>query len=177
MTRLSPPPATHALGSELSLEHVFREHFDYVWRVSRTLVGPSLADDVAQEVFLLLRTRLGDFNGGSMRSWLYGLARNVARNMLRRRSRRERRERLVFIRPDVKASHGDAHEAADLMDRFLSRLPPPQREAFMLKVIEGLTAAEIGDAVGVPTQTVYSRLRAAKTQLASFRAEIEEESR
>ncbi len=175
MPRSSPAPRAHDDATDLSLDAVFRDHFDYVWRVSRALVGPSAADDVAQEVFLLLRTKLTSFAGGSLRAWLYGLTRNVARNAARSRSRRERREQLVALAgaPAAADPVSRAHEAADLMDRFLARLPAVQREAFVLKVVEGLTAPEIAGAIGVPVQTVYSRVRGAKAELAKFRAEVE----
>ena len=167
MTRPSPAPGAHHDPADLSLDAVFRQHFDYVWRVGRSLVGASLADDVVQEVFLLLRVKLDTFAGGSMRAWLYGLTRNVARSQ----ARRQRREQLAVV-PEPTAPASRAHEAADLMDRFLARLPRSQREAFMLKELEGLTAAEIASAIDVPMQTVYSRVRAAKAELGRFRLEL-----
>jgi RNA polymerase sigma-70 factor (ECF subfamily) len=96
-----------------AFEDVFREHFDPVWRTSYALVGPDIADDVTQEVFLIVQRKLP-----------------------------------------------------------LSRLPMPQREAFVLKEIEGFTAPEIAAAVGSPVQTIYARLRAAKSELQRFRAEL-----
>lgn len=150
---------------------IFREHFDYVWRVGRTWVGPELADDVCQEVLLLVRRKLPEFAGTSIRAWLYGITRNVARNAARAHRRRRQRHRAI---PQPAASTGqqrwsDVQEAADLMDRFLRRLPDAQREAFVLKEIEEMTAAEIAEAIGAPLQTVYSRVRAARAALEEFR--------
>lgn len=158
----------------LSFDAIFREHLDYVWRAARTLVGDDLADDVAQEVFLLVRRKLGDYDGTSMRAWLYGITRNVARNALRSRDRQDRRHRAaVRAVPDAPTQRWlEVQEAATLMDRFLARLPLPQREAFVLKELEDLTAAEIALATGVPLQTVYSRVRAAHAELDRFRREI-----
>ena len=59
-------------------------------------------------------------------------------------------------------------EAAALMDEFLQGLPPKKREAFVLHVIEGLTAAEIAAAIDVPDRTVYSRVRSAQDELEQF---------
>lgn len=162
-------------GAEaLSFDALFREQLDYVWRVARALVGSDLADDVTQEVFLLVRRKLDEYDGSSMRAWLYGITRNVARNALRGRDRREHRHRAaVRAVPDAATPRWhEVQEAAALMDRFLDRLPAPQREAFMLKEIEELTAAEIAIAIGVPLQTVYSRVRAALAELERFRHEI-----
>lgn len=162
-----------------SFDVLFRKYFDAVWRVSRTLVGPAMADDVTQEAFLLARRKLDTFRGGSLRGWLYGITRNVARNALRGHGRRERRHRAAMqaVPDHATASWAEAQEAADLMDRFLARLPVVQREAFFLKVIEEFTASEISEAVGVPVQTVYSRVRAANAELERFREELRADAR
>lgn len=162
-------------STPLSFDAIFREHFAYVWRVARTLVGDFLADDVTQEAFLVVRARLVDYDGRSLRAWLFGITRNVARNMLRSQVRHDRRMRDV---PAWATSATiETQEAADLMRKFLARLPPAQREAFMLKELEELTAAEVAIATGVPLQTVYSRVRAARAELEKFRAELVDEER
>lgn len=162
-------------STPVSFDAIFREHLAYVWRVARTLVGESLADDVTQEAFLVVRARLGEYDGRSLRAWLYGITRNVARNMLRSQVRHDRRVRdaPVWTTPPIDATQ----EAADLMRAFLARLPPAQREAFMLKELEELTAAEVALATGVPLQTVYSRVRAAHAELERFRAALRTEER
>lgn len=162
------------MASVPSFDAIFREHFDYVWRVGRALVGVGLADDVAQEVFLLVRRKLDGYDGSSMRAWLYGITRNVARNAVRGQGRHARRNRAApRLVPDTDAQRWiEVQEAADLMHRFLARLPAAQREAFMLKELEELTAAEIAEATGVPLQTVYSRVRAARSELERFREEL-----
>lgn len=162
-----------------SFDLLFRKYFDAVWRVSRTLVGPGMADDVTQEAFLLARRKLDTFQGGSLRGWLYGITRNVARNALRGHGRRERRHQAAMqaVPAHATARWAEAQEAADLMDRFLARLPVVQREAFVLKEIEEFTAAEIAEAINVPMQTVYSRVRAAKAELERFRELLRAEAR
>ena len=155
---------------EPSFDDVFRAHLDYVWRLARLLADDASADDIAQEVFLVARRRLADFDGSSLRGWLYGITRNVARNHQRGRRRWLRvLERLP--EPEASVSMDAAYEqeeAAALMDEFLHGLRPVKREAFVLHVIEGLTAAEIAEAIGVPTRTVYSRVRAAQAELDRF---------
>ncbi len=155
---------------EPSFDEVFRAHLDYVWRIARLLADDASADDIAQEVFLVARRRLADFDGGSLRGWLYGITRNVARNHQRGR---RRYLRLLERLPEPEASPSSdlaypQEEAAALMDAFLAGLSPVKREAFVLHVIEELTAAEIAAALGVPTRTVYSRVRAAQAELERF---------
>lgn len=138
-------------------------------------MGESQADDVAQEVFLLVRRKLDSFDADSMRPWLYGITRNVSRNWLRSRWRRAKRTQVVAeLAPEPSDDWERVREAATLMDRFLQGLPPKQREAFRLKVIEEFTAAEISAALGVPMQTVYSRVRSATAALETFRASLED---
>lgn len=146
-----------------------------MWRISHTLVGSDLADDVTQEVFLIVQQKLPQFEGVSLRAWVHGITRNVARNMLRTLDRRARRNREAAAQaPQASGTWDERRDAAALMDRFLQRLPIPQREAFFLQAVEGFTPPEIAQAIGAPVQTVYTRLRAARAELDRFRVELTE---
>ncbi len=114
-----------------------------------------------------------------MKGWLYGITRNVAHNTMRAQGRRARRHRAAIetVQYEDTTRWPEVSEAADLMDRFLAQLPTGQREAFVLKEIEELTAAEIAEATGVPLQTVYSRVQAARRALARFREQLEGSAR
>jgi RNA polymerase sigma-70 factor (ECF subfamily) len=74
-------------SSEASFDAIFRAHLDYVWRVARVMVDDASADDIAQDVFLVARRRLHEAPVRSIRGWLYGITRNVARNHRRQRVR------------------------------------------------------------------------------------------
>ena len=65
-------------------------HVDFVWRIARRLgVAEAALDDAVQEVFLVAHRRAAEFEGrGTVRAWLYGIVRRVARDP--RPSRRER---------------------------------------------------------------------------------------
>jgi RNA polymerase sigma-70 factor (ECF subfamily) len=161
-----------AQSDDLPFATVFRRHFDYVWRCAHAVAGAEAADDVTQEAFLVVRRRLPVFAGGSLRAWLFSIVRNVARNHARGQRRREHHLRAV-PEPPPHAAPDDAlalREAAELLDAFVATLSPPQRDAFVLMEMEGLTAREVADAAGVPTRTVYSRLRAARQAFEAFAA-------
>lgn len=164
---------------KLDFDDVFREHFDAVWRVARALAGAEAADDVTQEVFIIVRRLLPGYRAGSLRAWLLAIVRNVARNDARSRRRRQHHLQAVSEpEPDRSPEEWAAlHQAARQLDDFLATLPEPQRTAFVLMDVEGLTAREVAGAFGLPTRTVYSRLRAARQAIAGFaeRARIEEE--
>ncbi|MEM7155328.1 MAG: sigma-70 family RNA polymerase sigma factor [Myxococcota bacterium] len=159
--------------TNLGFEEVFRRHFDYVWRVAHAVAGPGAADDVTQEAFLVVRRRLDEFDGGSLRAWLFTVVRNVARNYLRSQRRREARLRAVPEPAPARDPDDEValRQAADLLDQFMDSLPARQREAFVAVELEGLTARAVAEALGVPTRTVYSRVRTAREAFARFTAD------
>lgn len=147
-------------------EQVYEEHFDFVWRSARRLgVADEALDDVAQEIFLVVHRKLGEFEGrSSLRTWLYAIARRVVSD--HRRSARRKRPHTPL--PETLSSsatpHGDVvrQQAASILHAFLESLPDEQREVFVLAELEQMTAPEIADATSAPVNTVYSRLRLAR---------------
>src|SRR5262245_13128108 len=78
----------------LDFSAVYSTHFDDVCRWLRAMGGPEdELEDMAKEVFLVVRQRLADFDGANLRGCLYRIARNVARNYRRRQF-----FRLLFCR-------------------------------------------------------------------------------
>jgi RNA polymerase sigma-70 factor (ECF subfamily) len=155
-----------------SLREVFAAHLGYVWRIARALGVPADdADDVAQEVFLVVLRRLHTFRRtGSLRGWLFGITRNVVFRHQRAHVRRERR--LSGLLPPAPACEPETslelRQAAALMQEFLDQLDVDKRIAFLLADIEGMTAAEIAEALEIPLGTVFSRVRAARLKLEQF---------
>jgi RNA polymerase sigma-70 factor, ECF subfamily len=166
-----------ATADVASFETVYDTYFPYIWRsVQRLGVPLSQADDVVQEVFLVVYRRLSDFEGrSSLKTWLYGIALRVARSH-RMQSRRSG-ERVALdaeqlrapdaTRPDERAENA---EAARLVDALLDGLEYEQREVFVLAELEQLTAPEIAEALGAKLNTVYSRLRLARRAFAEAAA-------
>ena len=170
-----------ALGSleheakSLNFEDIHAEHGDFVWRCLRALGVPERAlDDAAQEVFIVVHRGLDGFRGESLlRTWLYGVVRNVAFKQARRARRKERAEPLdEGIRsPDPTPSeHAQEAQAAEFVQRFAASLEQKKREVFVLALLEQLSAPEVAEMTGVPLNTVYTRLRAVR---AEFRAALE----
>lgn len=149
-----------------SFERIYDECFSMVWRGLRRLgVSEAQVDDAAQDVFLKVHCHLGGFEGRStVRSWVFGIAVNVAREH-RRRDRR-RPDPL----PDEPGVDGGADpfqaaargEALRLLDRLLDTMDHDRRAVLVLAEWEDMTAPEIAAALGVNVNTVYSRLRAAR---------------
>ncbi|HTU62808.1 MAG TPA: sigma-70 family RNA polymerase sigma factor [Polyangiales bacterium] len=157
----------------------YTEHFAFVWRCLGALGVPTASqDDAAQEVFVVVHRRLPEFRGeSSVRTWLYGIVRNVAANA--RRSQR-RKGGLAELQGDELSDQPDplrnleTREAADFVQRFLSQLDDGKRDLFVLALVEQLSMPEIAPVLGVPLNTAYTRLRALRIEfqsaLAQYRA-------
>jgi RNA polymerase sigma-70 factor (ECF subfamily) len=171
-----PKQAGQAPANDALLADIYRAQFPFVWRSLRGLgFGESEAEDLAQDVFLVVRRRLPDFDRSRpMRPWLFGILRRVAKDRRRSSARTERRLRLIGPAPDTSPS-ADRRvaqaEAADFVDRFLATLDESRRTIFLLSEAEGMSGTEIAEALSLNRNTVYTRLRAARQQFAAAIAE------
>ncbi len=155
---LAQPPLTFA--------EAYEAHFDFVWRSARRLgVSDASIDDVVQDVFVTVYRRLSEFEGRSLlRTWMFGILRHTVRD-LRRTQRRKPTEALS---QEPEAPGGGPHEATvqregtRLLHEVLESLDDDQREIFVLAELEQMSAPEIGLALELNVNTVYSRLRAAR---------------
>jgi RNA polymerase sigma-70 factor (ECF subfamily) len=162
------------------LAAVYEAHFRYVWRCLRSLgVRDAQLDDALQDVFVVVQRKLGEFDGGAaLRTWLYAIALRIARKY-RERLRREpasldqARDEARESHPELVTSSGEgallSNERLALAHAVLATLSDDQREVFVLARVEQMSAPEIASVVGVPLNTVYSRLRAARL---AFEAEV-----
>lgn len=124
-------------------------------------------DDVLQEVFLVVHRRLGDYDGrASMKAWIYGIC--VRKASDHRKLAHKKRERVTDDVPEAETTSAGpeasvaGRRALARLDQALAELDEDKRAAFVLYEIEGLGVAEVAAAVGVPLQTAYSRLTAAR---------------
>lgn len=158
---------------------VYAEFLPFVWRCLRGLGLPEAGlDDAAQDVFVIVHRQLPKFHGDStLRTWLYGIVRNVASNRRRSLARkghaRELDEELPSVAPDPAERAQDA-EAARFVGEFLATLEPKRREVFMLALLEEMTMPDVASALSIPLNTAYSRLRLAR---ADFQAALKEKRR
>jgi RNA polymerase sigma-70 factor (ECF subfamily) len=139
-------------------------------------VGPTEdARDLCQEAFLKAYRGLRTFKKDArFSSWLYQIALNVCRDRLRRR-----RGRTVLSLDELDENGQDAavlpgpspldlaegQDIARRVSRAVASLPDDQREVIVLKEYQGLTFAEIAEALEVPLSTVKTRLYRGLVQL------------
>jgi RNA polymerase sigma-70 factor (ECF subfamily) len=159
----------------LSFEQVYADSFEFVYRNARRLGVPeSAADDVVQEVFLVLHRRLAEYDGrATLRAWVYGILANTVRDY--RRSFRRKQSQLVAAESDddlgpASSRHGPEQHAERRRDMrlllaLLEELSEEQREVIVLAELEQLSIPEICACIGGNPNTVYSRLRVARETL------------
>ena len=165
------PPAALAALARRDFARLYEEHFEFVWRSLRVLgVRPDALDDVTQDVFAAVARQLGGFEGrSSLRTWIFGIAQNIASN--HRRSRARKLDRLEPLPAHVLSSepsphaHSEGREAADAILEFSETLEEGRRAVFVLGLLEGMPAPEIAALLGIPVNTVYSRVHALRGEL------------
>ncbi len=148
---------------------LYRAHFAFVWRqLARFGVAEPGLDDAAQEVFVVVLRRFGEWHSeASLRAWLYGVARRVAATQRRSQRRHTRKLDAIPIAAPTPAMDEQLHERArlDALSAAIEALTPERREVFVLADVEGLSAPEIAAAIGCKLNTVYSRLRRARADI------------
>jgi RNA polymerase sigma-70 factor, ECF subfamily len=179
----TPSPSTPVRHD---LAQVYALHFKYVWRCLKSLgVQERHLDDAVQEVFLVVHRKLDSFDGNhALTSWLYA----IAVRMARRNHRAAAQERSRFLSEDEASEHSEhshssnspllleENERLSLAQQALTSLNESKREVFVLSAIEGLSAPEIAPILGIPLNTVYSRLRAARLAFTNRVQELEQMS-
>ena len=119
------------------------------------------AEDVTQDVLILVHRRLPQFEGKSRFStWLYTITRNVALDRRRRIKRRERRLETMDAPVDTVEMRVafDEDTLTSLVLRYFDELPARQREVFELSDIQGLSAPEVAERLGMKAVTVRANL-------------------
>jgi RNA polymerase sigma-70 factor (ECF subfamily) len=166
-------------GDEMACTELVGEHQRMVFQLAMNLLGDrDEALDLSQEVFLRVFRTIHRFRGqSSLRTWIYRIAVNQARNRHRFWRRRHRADQVSL--DEHLATHGDfvsegdatpervlaQKELAARLQAALDRLPFDQRTAIVLREIDGLSYEEIGFSLGVAVGTVKSRLTRARQAL------------
>jgi RNA polymerase sigma-70 factor (ECF subfamily) len=151
-------------AASLDFDRIYELEFGYVWNCLRRLGIPeSDLPDVSHEVFLRIFGALGQFDRGRpLRPWLFGICLKTASDF--RRLARHRREvqgnsaEMIDAASSAEQRVGES-EDRDLVVEALQALRLERRAVVVMHKVDGLTVPEISDALGVPLNTVYSRLR------------------
>jgi RNA polymerase sigma-70 factor (ECF subfamily) len=157
---------------------VCEQHLDRVWRQLRAMgVLDGHLVDATQEVFLIAHAKLASFEGrAQLSTWLYAIAYRVGANY-RRKVRRHAADELT--EDQHPAGFGDPEQslqdkrAAALVQTFCDGLSEKLRDVFVLAILEEQPAPEVAEILGVPENTVYSRVRLVREAFRRVLAESE----
>jgi RNA polymerase sigma-70 factor (ECF subfamily) len=149
-------------------DEVYREHVAFVWRVLRALgVAPEAIEDAAQDVFVVVHRRLPEFEGrAAITTWLFAITRRIASRY--RRKRKPPPPPLVSEAGADPFAAATRHEAATIIAAALDRLDDDKRVVFALVELEQIAVAEVARMLGINTNTAYSRLRLARTEVTAY---------
>jgi RNA polymerase sigma-70 factor (ECF subfamily) len=153
-------------GDSSALGELFNRHhaalFRYFLRMS---ASASLSEDLTQEVFLrLLKKNETWHRDARFSSWMYRIAHNAFIDQTRRRKwETAMPENMDIAAPAGRQLEHDEEQA--LLHRALMAMPPDKRELLILSRFQGLKYDQIGELLGVETNTVKVRVFRALGQL------------
>ena len=154
-------------GDTAAFHELVERHAASLYRLAHALMGNTDdAEDVMQETFLGAFQNMSSFQGrSSVRTWLVGI---LTRQAARRHRWRLRRPAVALDDLAQDARAGEQQGASDArldVTEALGRLSAEHRQVMVLREVEGMTYAEIAQALGVPLGTVESRLFRARQEL------------
>jgi len=152
-------------AEDIDFEAAAREHRPFLLQIAvASTRNPTDAEDIVQEAFVRFWRRNHNIDN---RALLFATVRSVALDLIRRDSRRARREAEVISQS--KQSIDPQFEFEDESQRALAaavnRLPQEQREVLVMKIWNDLTFAAIAEALEISQNTAASRYRYALAAL------------
>ncbi len=159
-----------AEGDKDALSSLYDRFIRQVYSLSlRMLENQSLAEEVAQDVFMTVWSRGTSYNSdrGSFISWLLSVTHNRCIDELRKRRRRARFATVDIddVRFDIGGSADEvinaifSRSSRAKIAEALNKLPPPQKQVIVMAYFQGLTQSEISGVLGTPLGTVKTRMR------------------
>ena len=169
-------------GDARAMDRLVERHAGAVYAFARRMVGDGpLVEDLVQEVWLKVLRGTSGFDGRSrFTTWLFAVTRNACLDHARRRRRAPVVEEAADAPADGAGVDGLADPSPPVIDRVARRelsglleqavaaLPLEQREVFLLREQTDMSFQEISAALGVPRDTVKSRMRYALGHVRRF---------
>lgn len=163
-------------GDRNAFRALAERHYTTVYRLCRSILHHSEdAEDATQEVFVRVYEALAQYAGrGAFGAWLRRLTVNHCLNRMQTAANRAAKHAysLDLLAETLPASSEDDPEERILraeerarVQNALEYLPPQQRAALALRLLDGLSYEEIADLMGVPVNSVRSWLHRGRTRL------------
>ncbi len=162
-------------GDPQALEKLLERYQTKVYRFGMKMCGdPEDAKDVLQETLLAVARGVRDFRGGSsVSTWLYTIARSFCIKKRRRskfapeheESLEGGAEAVTRAVPDLSRGPDDqlaARQVEQVLESAIASLEPMYRDVMVLRDVEGLSAPEVAEVLGLSVEAVKSRLHRAR---------------
>ena len=181
----------HLASSPLSLRNVsrhtsdnacleaYQRELDYLLRTLRRLgVSPEDVEDLAHEVFLVLRNTWHEYNPErALKPYLFGIAFRVAAS---HRRKHWREVPFATVEGQSHAPYPDevlaANQARAIVLAALERIPLKRRAVLIMHDIDEIPVQDVAATLSIPLFTAYSRLRKARRELEAAVASIQKRS-
>jgi RNA polymerase sigma-70 factor (ECF subfamily) len=162
-----------ARGGDLeAFESLMRRHERLVLATALRLLGSMEdAQDASQEVFLRLYRNLGKLQASSnLAGWLYRVTVNVCRDARKRRPRETSAEEAAeAVSPEADPQQTvTRNERQRVLEMSLRLLSGHEREALVLRDLEGLSTAEVAEILGTSQATVRAQIFQARIKIKGF---------
>lgn len=162
-------------GNEPAFERLIQRYSGYVASMAYNIMQDMhLANDISQEVFVKLHSKLRHLNDTSkFKSWLFRIVRSTCLDALRKvrfktSSIHQFSEETVDLPDDGSKEPAASVESEELKEKVLSiisSLPKIHQQIIILKHLRNMTYREMADFLGIPSATVESRLYRARMML------------
>ena len=157
-----------SIGDLGAFKFLYEATADFVYNVAlRVVNNKEDAEEVAQEVFLVVHRKLKDFRfESSVKTWIYRITVNRAINLAKKKSREKTmitEYEKEFYPGNGKTAHGE--RKTEIVERLMGALDPDQRACLALRSMEGLSYKEIASVIKININTVRSRLRRAREKI------------
>ena len=156
-----------------ALGELFHRYHKDVYRfvVRLSSYSASDLDDMVQNTFIEVARSAARFQGRSApKTWILGIAANVARMRMRSEKRRFRAltilEGLPFFRAATPLETAQSRQELTRLQQAIVRLPPLLKVAFVMCAVENVPCAEAARSLGIPEGTLWRRLHDARVRIA-----------
>ena len=168
------------MASEYEFKKVYDEHYPRIIQYLTRIVGPNDAEDIAQDVFDKVNSRLGRFKGKSkLSTWIYRIATNTAIDRSRSAAYKQAAKQISIeddadndpqsFQENPKTPSTDQlvirKEMSECINEYIDSLPPDYRTVIVLSELEDLPNKEIAEILGISLGNVKIRLHRARAKL------------